>query len=331
MILVLDGLRHAGHRVSGTGAGPRIGISPGPPWRLSSPPDWLASSQGWFCSRLFPIGSAAGSCSPFLPCSLAALPLATAGAHGVNDLIFYRVAAGIGLGGALPNAFAMTSEFCPRRRRATLVVLVVSGIAVGSILGGGLTATLVAKFGWRLVFIIGGALPLLLTPVLFLRDAGIPRLSRAERSGLPKVARTGSEHWTRRSPYRPEPDSFPPKSALKGVPVAQLFVDGRGPGTVLLWIAFFLNLMDFYFLQSWLPTIFTSSGLSLETSSLVATLISRRRHRRGTDRRPSDGSPWTLHDSDEPVSSGHRVRRLHRPRGFPYDSDRQHVFSLAFA
>jgi MFS transporter, AAHS family, 4-hydroxybenzoate transporter len=56
--------------------------------------------------------------------------------------------------------------------------------------------------------------------------------------------------------------------------VMQLFQGGRGVGTVLLWIVFFMNLLDFYFLQSWLPTVLTDSGLATETAVLVSTLVS---------------------------------------------------------
>jgi AAHS family 4-hydroxybenzoate transporter-like MFS transporter len=92
--------------------------------------------------------------------------LLTAGAHGVPDLLFYRLMAGIGLGGALPNALALTGEYRPARRRATLVVVMFCGFSIGSILGGGLTAALVSRFGWRPVFLAGGALPLFLAPIL---------------------------------------------------------------------------------------------------------------------------------------------------------------------
>ena len=198
--------------------------------------------------------------------------LATAGAHGVGDLILYRIAAGIGLGGALPNALSMTSEYSPKRNRSTLVVLVICGFAFGSILGGGLTATLVARYGWRLVFTIGGVLPLLLTPLLLLalpESLAFLALKQPDSPALRKLVRSIDPS------FEISPGTqFRSSERLIGVPVAHLFLDGRGLGTALLWVAFFMNLTDFYFLQSWLPTIFTSSGFSLETAALVATLIS---------------------------------------------------------
>ena len=93
--------------------------------------------------------------------------LLTANAPGVTALMAYRFLAGIGLGGAMPNALALTGEYTPRRRRATIVVAMFCGFSLGSILGGGLTAGLIAHHGWRVIFLIGGLLPLLLLPVLW--------------------------------------------------------------------------------------------------------------------------------------------------------------------
>lgn len=44
------------------------------------------------------------------------------------------------------------------------------------------------------------------------------------------------------------------------VPLTQLFHDGRAPGTALLWTANFMNLLNLYFLSSWLPTVVHDAG-----------------------------------------------------------------------
>ena len=95
--------------------------------------------------------------------------LATAFIPDVNSLLAIRFLTGLGLGGAMPNAIAMTSEFSPRRRRATMVMIMFCGFSVGAALGGLLAAALIPDFGWRSVFIVGGAAPLLLAPILALR------------------------------------------------------------------------------------------------------------------------------------------------------------------
>jgi len=199
--------------------------------------------------------------------------LLTATAHGVPDLFFYRLMAGIGLGGALPNALALTGEYCPTRRRATLVVIMFCGFSLGSILGGGLTAALVSRFGWRPVFLAGGALPLFFSPILIaMLPESIPFL----------VAKGTKSDQIARLLRRIDPTFAPPPGTrfvtaeplATGMPVAHLFHSGRALGTLLLWLVFFLNLLVFFFLQNWLPTVLSDSGLATETAILVSTLIS---------------------------------------------------------
>ena len=95
--------------------------------------------------------------------------LATAFVHDVNTLLAIRFLTGLGLGGAMPNAVAMTSEFSPHRRRATMVMIMFCGFSIGAALGGLLAAALIPQFGWRSVFVVGGVAPLLLVPILALR------------------------------------------------------------------------------------------------------------------------------------------------------------------
>ena len=109
--------------------------------------------------------------------------LATAFISDVNTLLAIRFLTGLGLGGAMPNAVAMTSEFSPHRRRATMVMIMFCGFSVGAALGGLLAAALIPQFGWRSVFVVGGIAPLLLVPILALAAAGIRALPRARPGG----------------------------------------------------------------------------------------------------------------------------------------------------
>src|ERR1700733_1286473 len=95
--------------------------------------------------------------------------LVTAFVQDVNTLLAIRFLTGLGLGGAMPNAIATTSEFNPRRRRATMVMIMFAGFSIGAALGGRLASVLIPAYGWRSVFIVGGIAPLLLVPVLMLR------------------------------------------------------------------------------------------------------------------------------------------------------------------
>jgi AAHS family 4-hydroxybenzoate transporter-like MFS transporter len=57
-----------------------------------------------------------------------------------------------------------------------------------------------------------------------------------------------------------------------GVPWIHLFHEGRAIGTILLWIVNFMNLLNLYFLASWLPTVANQAGYAVGTAVLVGTM-----------------------------------------------------------
>ena len=57
----------------------------------------------------------------------------------------------------------------------------------------------------------------------------------------------------------------------KGFAVPQLFAEGRGAFTLLIWVVFFMSLLDLYFLTSWLPTIIHDAGLSVRSAVLITS------------------------------------------------------------
>jgi AAHS family 4-hydroxybenzoate transporter-like MFS transporter len=198
--------------------------------------------------------------------------LATAFVHDVNSLLVIRFLTGLGLGGAMPNAIAMTSEFNPRRRRATMVMIMFCGFSVGAALGGFLAAAMIPQFGWRSVFIVGGIAPLLLVPILalklpesvrFLALTGRANERVAQLLGLisPKTAVAPA---TRFVVHEPE---------LPGIPVLHLFREGRTLVTLLLWVVFFMSLLDIYFLANWLPIVLNDLGASVASAVAIGTMF----------------------------------------------------------
>ena len=201
--------------------------------------------------------------------------LLTAFAQGVTDLMVYRLLAGIGLGGAMPNALALTGEYCPKRLRATLVIIMFCGFSLGSIVGGVLAATLLDSLGWHAVFLIGAILPMLLLPVLIVKlPESLQFLLLASRSRAPRVRRALGILQKINPQLAGSVELQVQLEPVAKVPVTDLFSAGRTRGTLMLWVVFFMNLMVFYFLQSWLPTLFADTGLSQQSAVLMSTLIS---------------------------------------------------------
>jgi AAHS family 4-hydroxybenzoate transporter-like MFS transporter len=58
---------------------------------------------------------------------------------------------------------------------------------------------------------------------------------------------------------------------VRGVPVRHLFSDRRGAGTLLLWAIFILNLLEIFFVQSWLTVLAHAAGLPIETAVTIGT------------------------------------------------------------
>ena len=59
----------------------------------------------------------------------------------------------------------------------------------------------------------------------------------------------------------------------KGNPVGQLFTGGLAISTILLWVAFFANLLNMYLFSYWMPTVLTLSGFKPETAVFYASMF----------------------------------------------------------
>jgi len=198
------------------------------------------------------------------------LSLLTVTADSVRSLTVLRFLTGLGLGGAMPNAIALTTECAPRRIPARPVMIMFSRFSIGAALGGVVAATLISHFGWKSVFVLGGTVPCVALPFL---AALLPESIRY------LVVQGGRGEQVAATLRRIDPDVQIPEGATftveehkaKGFAVPQLFAEGRGAFTLLIWVVFFMSLLDLYFLTSWLPTIIHDAGLSVRSAVLITS------------------------------------------------------------
>lgn len=196
--------------------------------------------------------------------------LLTVYAQGITELMVLRFLAGIGLGGVAPSAVAMTSEFSPKRLRATLVLVIYCGFSLGFVVAGFLAAKLIPDYGWRSLFWVGGGAPLVLAVVLvvFLPESlEYLALHRAKPERIAMIL------WRidRAAPLDAR-TAFMAAERETGNVVNQLFKQRRGIATCLLWLVFFINLAEFYALQSWLPTVLRDLNYSMDQVALTTSL-----------------------------------------------------------
>jgi AAHS family 4-hydroxybenzoate transporter-like MFS transporter len=146
------------------------------------------------------------------------------------------------------------------------------GFSVGAALGGLLAAALIPHFGWRSVFVVGGVAPLLLVPVLALRLPESVRFLALTGRADEEVA--GLLRWIDpRAVFEPGTRFIVQEPELPGIPVLHLFRDGRTPVTLLLWVVFFMSLLDLYFLSNWLPTVLNDLGASVPMSAAIGSML----------------------------------------------------------
>jgi MFS family permease len=142
----------------------------------------------------------------------------SATATGLVTLVAWRAVVGLGLGGEWAAGAALVSETWPPEHRAKAIGVMQSGWALGYMLAAAVTAAILPRFGWRVLFMVG-LLPALLTI------------------------------WIRR--YVKEPEIWTSKPAAS--PVSSLF---RAPLGRRTWCALALAtcmLFGYWGLNTWLP------------------------------------------------------------------------------
>lgn len=198
--------------------------------------------------------------------------LATSFAMTLPQLLALRFVTGLVMGGIMGNAIALVSEYSPARRRATLVMWVSCGFTGGAVLGGVVSAVLIARAGWQAVFLFGGAIPLLVAAAMFVYLPESMHFLALRRRELDRVGL-----WLRR--IAPELDIDArhhyrvPESQHRGMPIGALFTGSRARVTLLLWGINFMNLLNLFFLASWLPTIAIDAGYDVPHAAVVGTLL----------------------------------------------------------
>lgn len=200
------------------------------------------------------------------------LTLATMLAQDVGTLTALRFLTGLGLGGAMPNAVALTAEISPHRRRATMVMMMFCGFSLGAAVGGLIAAAMIPAFGWRSVFALGGIAPVLLAAYLVrtlpesarflaLKGNAEPRLNEIVAWLFPSASLSRDTRFIVTEP------------PARGLPVRTLFADGRAVFTLLLWTVFFMSLVDLYFMSNWLPTVLSDLGTSVSGAAVIGSML----------------------------------------------------------
>ena len=195
--------------------------------------------------------------------------LAAAWSGSLLQLGVLRFLAGVGIGGLLPNVVALNAEFAPRHLQATAVIVSFAGITLGGSLPAPIVAYLIPQHGWPILFYFGGLVPLLLAGLIF---ATMPESIRF-------LALKDRQADVRAMLRRMDPGATPPPESVRFVvqvgeklPFRYLFGGKLAVMTPLLWLLFVVNLMAYFFLVSWMPTLLASTSIPSQAAFATAIL-----------------------------------------------------------
>ena len=189
------------------------------------------------------------------------------------QLALLRGLTGLGIGGILASSNVIASEFANKRWRGLAVSLQSTGYALGATLGGLLSVWLLTHFGWRSVFIFGGAVTLAVIPLvlLFLPESLDFLVTRRPVNALARINRLAARLGQPALSELPLIASTP--NAGKGR-LAQLLAPESRRTTLLIWLLFFLVMFGFYFVMSWTPKLLVAAGLSAQQGISGGVLLS---------------------------------------------------------
>ncbi|MEL1134751.1 MFS transporter [Desulfitobacterium sp. THU1] len=190
-------------------------------------------------------------------------------AWSYESLLVFRFLVGFGLGGQLPVAVTLVSEFTPAKHRGKFLVLLESFWAIGWLLAAVISYLIIPAFGWHIAFFIG-AIPALYVFYLWKYIPESPRF--LEESGRLQEAEAvyrmvaGEDAHPLDANLSMDASVVHPKQRVNRVTLGELFSKKFVRRTVFLWLLWFGIVYSYYGIFTWLPSILAIKGFSLTKS-----------------------------------------------------------------
>ena len=241
--------------------------------------DWqmTADQKSWVVSIGF-VGMAIGAiCSGGLAdrfgrktvfaATLVIYSLATAAcafAPSLTWLLVFRFIVGLGLGGQLPVAVTLVSEYIPAHVRGRFIVLLESFWGLGWLVAALVSRFVIPDFGWQTAFMIGG-LPALYAIVIWkMVPESIPFLINRGRIEEASALVKKIERQCGVQVY--EIFEVKPVAEKQNISFSQLWSGIFARRTLMLWLIWFGIIFSYYGIFTWLPSLLVKEGYSIVQS-----------------------------------------------------------------
>jgi MFS transporter, AAHS family, 4-hydroxybenzoate transporter len=184
--------------------------------------------------------------------------------NSVGDLIAIRIFSGMGIGGAVPCALTLTSEFSPAKGRGKYISVMYSGFLLGIVLAGYVSGFMLKAKGWRPLFLVGFFAPLV---VIILMAFLLPESARwlAIKNKTEKQKRALVRLISRIRPDLHLDAKIQLTSAgaeKKKFSIANMFEGRLMAVTPLIWAFYLISSIPLFFISSWVPKLLVEKGFS---------------------------------------------------------------------
>jgi MFS transporter, putative metabolite:H+ symporter len=184
-------------------------------------------------------------------------------APNFSMLLLFRFLTGLGLGGELPAASTLVSEFSPAKARGRMVVLLESFWAWGWIIASLISYLLIPIFGWRIGFFLGG-IPALYAAYI---RKGIPESPRyLDQKGCYEEADEIVSKMEQQAGLKHDKAveaSQRSEEKMWSFTFADLWSKAYLRRTLVLWVLWFGINFGYYGFVLWTPTLLVGKGFSL--------------------------------------------------------------------
>jgi len=181
-----------------------------------------------------------------------------------------RFIGGLGMGGVIPVAAALTIEYSPLARRNINYGIMYSGYSLGILSAALMAMWLLPTMGWRGVIAVGALALLALWPMARWLPESLEYLVGQGRT---QQANALARQLNMDLPTLTTPAALRTASGWRQV-LAEVFAPRTMRATVCFWLALFCGMLLVYGLNTWLPSIMRKSGYDLGSSLMFLVVFS---------------------------------------------------------
>lgn len=211
----------------------------------------------------------------------AVFALVAAASPNILFLVVCRALMGIGMGSGIVLGYGTFTEFMPARVRGKWSARISFLGNLSPLIAMGLGYLLIPRFGWRMMFVVGGVLSLIVlifislfldeSPRWFLKNG---RLGEGE-AVLNKIVASVEAERGEKLTFKPVATTVPPHCDEMAKPLRfrEFFKGSLGRRTLVSSVTLIAMNLSLYTITTWIPTIFVNQGINISKSLLMSMLI----------------------------------------------------------